>query len=78
MKKLTCSELGGPTECNHEVIAKTFEELGEHSKTHVIEMVMKGDEAHLAAIERMKNMAPEEQQAEFASFKTKFEEAPDA
>ena len=75
MKKLSCSDLGGPRECQVEVSGKTFEETGNNSKKHVMEMVRSGDKAHQAAIERMMSLSPEAQQAEFASYKQKFDEA---
>lgn len=75
MKKLLCSDLGGPVECTEEVSGETFGELGNNCKAHVMECVQKGDAAHLAAVERMKNMSSEDQQMEFASYQKKFEEA---
>lgn len=75
MKKLICSDLGGP--CDAEITGETFEELGTASKNHVMDMVMKGDADHMAAVEKMKNASPEEQQALFEGFKNKFEEAPE-
>lgn len=77
MKTLKCSDLGGPSACDVEVSGETFEEVGNNCKAHVMEMVQKGDEAHQKAIERMMGLSPEAQQAEFASYKQKFDEAPD-
>lgn len=78
MKKLTCSDLAGPSDCSHEVTGETFEELGNNSKAHVMEQLGNGDAAHMAAVNKMKETSPEEQQALFAGFKKKFEEAPEA
>lgn len=72
-----CKDLGGPETCEVELSGETFEELGNNSKAHVMKMVEAGDEAHLAAIEKMKNATPEQQQAWFADFQKKFEEAPE-
>ena len=78
MKKLTCSDLGGPDSCDHELTGDTFEELGNNSKTHVMEQLQMGDQAHLAAVEKMKNATPEQQQAWFSEYKQKFDQAPEA
>lgn len=54
MKSMTCRDLGGACEVSFE--AGSFEEMGELSKKHVMEMFAKGDEAHLKAAEAMKGM----------------------
>lgn len=77
MKTILCKNLGGPDTCEHVFSAESFEELGNASKSHVMEMIQGGDEAHMAAIERMKNMSPEDQQKEFASYQAQFEAAPE-
>lgn len=78
MKTLTCSDLGGPGSCAEKISGDSFEELGNNCKTHVMEQVQNGDEAHMAAIEKMKSATPEEQQAMFAEYEKKYNEAPDA
>jgi len=75
MKKILCSDLGGPANCDVAIMGETFDELGENSKTHVMQMVAAGDEDHQAAIEKMKSATPEEQQKMFASFKEAFDNA---
>jgi uncharacterized iron-regulated protein len=75
MKTLLCSDLGGPEGCDVAVQGETFEELGNNCKQHVMEMLQTGDQPHLAAVEKMKNASPEEQQKMFAAYQQKFEEA---
>ena len=78
MKKLTCGDLGGPSDCSVEITGETFEELGNNCKAHVMEEMGKGDEAHMAAVEKMKSATPEEQQAMFRGYEQKFNEASEA
>ncbi len=54
MKTMTCKQLGGA--CAKEFHAKTFEEIAELSKKHAMEMFQKGDEAHLAAMNEMREL----------------------
>jgi hypothetical protein len=54
MKTMKCRELGGPTMCNIEIHAQTFEEMVNLSKQHGMEMFKKGDEAHIAVMKKMK------------------------
>ena len=74
MKKLTCRDLGGP--CDAEFTGESFEEIGKKSREHVIEQMQKGDEAHLAAANKMRSATPEQQKVMMADFKKKFDEAP--
>jgi hypothetical protein len=62
MKSMTCKELGGA--CNVKFRANTFEEIITLSKEHAMEMVNKGDEAHILAMEEMRQLmrSPEEMQ----------------
>ncbi len=55
MKKMTCNQLGGA--CDLVFEAETFEEIAEMSKAHGTEMFKKGDQAHLDAMNKMKDMA---------------------
>lgn len=55
MKTMTCNQLGGA--CEQTFSAETFEEISEMSKKHGMEMFQKGDEAHLAAMRKMKAMS---------------------
>ncbi len=68
MKNVTCSDLGGPADCQFEIVGSTAEEMGDNCKKHVMEMVQSGDEAHQAAINAMMNLSPEEQQKKFAEY----------
>ena len=54
MKTMTCNQLGGA--CEKEFKANTFEEIEEMSKRHGMEMFQKGDEAHLNAMKKMKQL----------------------
>ena len=54
MKTMTCNQLGGPQECNHEFHAETFEEMAEKSKQHGMEMYQKNDEAHMKVMSEMR------------------------
>ena len=76
MKKLTCKDLGGP--CDHEIIGETLEDIGQQCQSHVMEQVNKGDKAHITAVEAWKSQSAEDQQARFAEFQRKFEDAPEA
>ena len=76
MKKTTCRDLRGP--CDVEILGETPEEMGKNSKKHVMEMVQQGDEPHMAAIESMKSLSPEEQQKWFEDFKNGFDALPNA
>ena len=77
MKVMTCAQLGGPSTCTEEFRAETFEEIGELSKNHGMEMFQKGDERHLAAMNEMKKMGPEGFQEWFEAKRKEFEELPD-
>ncbi|MEJ1223845.1 DUF1059 domain-containing protein [Sediminicola sp. 1XM1-17] len=54
MKTMTCNQLGGA--CDKEFKANTFEEIEEMSKRHGMEMFQKGDEAHLNAMKKMRQL----------------------
>lgn len=54
MKTMTCRQLGGA--CDMEFRAETFEEMAELSKRHGMEMFQQGDEAHLKAMEKIKEL----------------------
>ncbi len=58
MKAMTCRQLGGA--CDREFRADTFEDIAEMSRNHGVEMFHIGDEAHLAAMKRMKEMMEED------------------
>lgn len=54
MKTMTCKQLGGA--CDKKFQTESFEELGEMAKSHAMEMFATGDEAHLKAMEKMKDL----------------------
>lgn len=54
MKIMTCKQLGGV--CGKEFRANTFEEIAAQSKQHGMEMFASRDEAHMPAMEEMKEM----------------------
>ena len=54
MKTMTCKQLGGA--CDKEFHANSFEEMAELSRQHGMEMYQKGEEAHLKAMDEMKNL----------------------
>jgi hypothetical protein len=75
MKRLSCRDLGGP--CDAELVAKTFEEMGNIGRQHPVEKIQARDEDHKLAADRMTEATPERQNTMFAEFKRKFEAAPD-
>jgi predicted small metal-binding protein len=62
MKKITCSDLGGPEECEVEIRGNTPEEVVKNCQEHVMEEVEKGDSDHQDAVENMQGLSPEERQ----------------
>lgn len=54
MKTMTCRELGGA--CDIKLQAETFGEILELSMQHGIEMMQQNDEAHMKAIQNMKEI----------------------
>ncbi len=54
MKTMTCRQLGGA--CEKEFHANSFEEISEMSKQHGMEMFQKNDEAHLEAMNKMREL----------------------
>lgn len=52
MKTMICIQLAGA--CDKEFHTETFEEMAQLSQQHGTEMFQKGDEAHLKAMEQMK------------------------
>ncbi|ALM06602.1 hypothetical protein SB49_01320 [Sediminicola sp. YIK13] len=73
MKTMTCKQLGGA--CSKEFKANTFEEIEEMSKRHGMEMFQKGDEAHLNAMKKMKQLmtTPDALKEWFASKRKEFD-----
>jgi len=54
MKTMTCQQLGGA--CDKEFHANSFEEMSELGKKHGMEMFQKGDQAHLSAMNEMREL----------------------
>lgn len=54
MKTMTCNQLGGA--CDKEFQSNSFDEIAELSKQHGMEMFQKSDEAHLKAMEAMREL----------------------
>ena len=54
MKTFTCNELGGA--CDAKISGETMDEVGMKAREHGMEMVKKGDESHMKAMEKMKKM----------------------
>lgn len=54
MKTMTCNQLGGA--CDKTFTANTFEEIAKQSEQHGMEMFKANDEAHLAAMDKMRGM----------------------
>ena len=68
MKKIICSDLGGPEECEVEIKGNTPEEVVKNCQEHVMEEVENGDSAHQDAVEDMQGMSPEEQQEKYTQY----------
>lgn len=75
MKKLTCRDLGGP--CDEEIAGNSFADIGNNCKTHVIEQINRGDEAHRVAAAKMRDATPEQQKAWMSEFERKYKAAPE-
>jgi len=54
MKTMTCRQLAGA--CDQEFHAETFEEIAKMSERHATELFEKGDKAHLAKMEEMREL----------------------
>jgi len=68
MKKIICSDLGGPSECEVQIKGNTPEEMVKNCQEHVMEEVEKADDSHQEAVENMQGMSPEEQQEMFTQY----------
>ena len=51
---MTCKDLAGA--CDAEFHAETFDEMAEISRKHGMEMLEQGDQAHIEAMEKMKEL----------------------
>jgi len=77
MKTMMCKQLGGA--CDKKFSADTFEEIAEMSKKHGAEMFQQGDEAHLQAMNEMKDLLgnPNAMMEWFENKKKAFEALPE-
>ena len=75
---MTCKQLGGA--CDKEFQAETFEEIAEMSKQHGIEMFQSNDEAHLEAMNKMRELmqTPGAMEEWFEGKRKGFEALPDS
>lgn len=76
---MTCKELAGA--CNLKFSGETFKEIEEQSKTHGMEMVEKGDLAHIEAMNKMTEIMKDEEKMkkwmiEYERLKQQFKELP--
>jgi len=77
MKTMSCKQLGGA--CDFEFQANSFEEIGELSKQHAVQMMQKQDSAHLKAMNDMQVLMqdPESMRVWFENKKSEFAALPD-
>lgn len=77
MKTMTCKQLGGA--CDQAFHASSFEEIAELSKQHGMEMFQQKEEAHLKAMEVMRELMqnPAAMKVWFESKKQEFDSLPD-
>lgn len=77
MKTMTCRQLGGG--CDKKFHSESFEEMVDLSKQHGTEMFQKGDQAHIKAMNDMKELmkTPSEMQKWFENLKKEFDATPD-
>ena len=73
MKTMTCKELAGA--CDAEFHAETFDEMAEMSKNHAMAMLEQGDQAHIEAMEKMKELMsdPEAMKEWFETVRKRFD-----
>ncbi|HEX5167989.1 MAG TPA: DUF1059 domain-containing protein [Cyclobacteriaceae bacterium] len=76
MKTMTCRQLGGA--CDQKFSAATFDEIAGMSKKHGMEMLQKGDKAHVQAMSEMQKtmMSPEAMSRWMENKRREFEELP--
>lgn len=59
MKTMTCKQLGGA--CDLTFSAESFDEIAQQSQQHGMEMHQQNDEAHLAAMQAMRDLMSDPQ-----------------
>ncbi len=77
MKTMTCKDLAGA--CDAEFHAETFDEMAEMSKKHGMEMLERGDQAHIEAMEKMTGLMsdPEAMKEWFETVQKMFDSLPE-
>ncbi len=77
MKTMTCKQLGGA--CDKEFQANSFEEIAEMSRRHGQEMLQKGEEKHIKAMDEMRELMknPEAMKEWLEKRKKEFDELPE-
>lgn len=77
MKTMTCVQLGGA--CDEAFQAGSFEEIGELSKSHAMEMFQQRDEEHIKAGGKMKELMqdPDAMKQWFESKRAEFDASPE-
>ncbi len=70
MKKMTCSQMGGPAACNTILTGNTPEEIVQHGMKHI-------EQAHPDMAENIKAMSKEETEKWMEEFKNKWDATPD-
>ena len=75
MKTMTCRQLAGA--CDEQFHAETFDEMGEMSRKHAMEMVELGDKGHIEKMEEMKMKGPEAGSEWFEKVQREFDALPE-
>lgn len=75
MKTLKCNDLGGP--CGQKISADSFEEMGQKCFEHIMEQIRNGDEAHEAAVAKIRHVSPQQRETMMAEFLKKYNDAPE-
>ena len=73
---MTCKTMGGS--CDAEITGATAEELMGNGKQHVHDLADSGDADHLAIVEKMKALPPEEHEKWKENMVSGFDNLPDA
>ena len=74
---MTCNQLGGA--CDKEFLASSFEEIGQMSKEHAMQMLQEQEPAHLEAMGAMQELMQESAKMQdwFESKRQEFEALPE-
>jgi predicted small metal-binding protein len=68
MKKIICSDLGGPESCEVEFRGDSPDDVVKNCQDHIMEQVEAGDSDHQDAVENMQGLAPDEQQEKYSEY----------